>query len=76
VRLLPQSAIAKVFPGATPPVAPWIAGMVVETDDGNAALLRRLSYYKVAFQACGPEIVVAAAGMFVAFRAAAPSIPV
>jgi hypothetical protein len=74
VRLLPPAAVADVFRGASPPVLPWIAGVVLETDDGNAALSRRLTYYKIPFQTLGSQIVLTADGTHLSFRAAAPSI--
>ena len=37
VRLLPADALDAVLPGATVPSLPFIAGIVVRTDDGNVA---------------------------------------
>ena len=68
VRLLPPAAVATLFPGATPPCLPWIAGLVLATDDNNAALRRRLAYWQIA-QAAGPEgLVVEGGGAFLCFR--------
>jgi len=38
VRVLDAEAIPRVFPGVTPPTLPFMAGMVVRTDDANAAV--------------------------------------
>lgn len=37
VRLLPVEALASVLPGVVAPVLPFMAGLVVRTDDGTAA---------------------------------------
>jgi hypothetical protein len=37
VRILPPEAMAAVLPGVAPPALPFMAGMVVRTDDGAAA---------------------------------------
>lgn len=39
VRVLPPEALGTIFPGATPPpFLPWIAGVVLRTEDAGAAL--------------------------------------
>lgn len=38
VRVLDADAIPRVFPGVIPPTLPFMAGMVVRTDDANAAV--------------------------------------
>jgi hypothetical protein len=43
VRMLPPEAVAQVFPGIAIPCLPFIAGMVVRTDDGAEAAGRLLA---------------------------------
>jgi hypothetical protein len=39
VRVLPPEALGTIFPGAAPPsFLPWIAGVVLRTEDGGAAV--------------------------------------
>ena len=38
VRILPPDALATVLPGVPVPTLPYMAGLVVRTDDGNAAV--------------------------------------
>jgi len=42
VRVLPPEALAAVFPGVAIPSLPFVAGIVVRTDDGTAAASRLL----------------------------------
>lgn len=42
VRILPPEALGKVFPEATIPSLPFVAGIVVCTDDGNRSVSRLL----------------------------------
>ena len=42
VRVVPPGALAGIFPGMAAPVLPFVAGIVVRTDDGNAAVGRIL----------------------------------
>lgn len=37
VRILAEAALPEVLPGVSPPVSPFMAGMVVRTEDGGAA---------------------------------------
>ncbi len=43
VRILPEAALTRVFPGTAAPALPFIAGMILRTDDGNAAAARLLA---------------------------------
>jgi hypothetical protein len=72
VRMLPPAAVALLFPGAKPPCLPWIAGVVLATDDDNAALRRRLAYWKISHQSRLSEIIVSLFGTFICFRGGAP----
>ncbi len=38
VRMLPPEALPRVLPGVVPPCLPFMAGMVLRTSDGNAAV--------------------------------------
>lgn len=42
VRILPPEALEAVFPGTAIPALPFIAGLVITTDDDNAAIRRLL----------------------------------
>lgn len=42
IRILDAAALPRVLPGVEPPCLPFMAGMVVRTDDGNAAVARVL----------------------------------
>ncbi|EFH09479.1 hypothetical protein HMPREF0731_4315, partial [Pseudoroseomonas cervicalis ATCC 49957] len=42
VRILPPEALAAVLPGVEAPTLPFLAGYVIRTDDGNAAIRARL----------------------------------
>jgi len=42
IRILPAELLAVVLPGVTPPALPFIAGVTLRTDDGNAAVTRLL----------------------------------
>ncbi len=42
LRILDAAALPRVLPGVAPPCLPFMAGMVVRTDDGNAAAARVL----------------------------------
>ncbi|MDB5375213.1 MAG: hypothetical protein JWP04_3855 [Belnapia sp.] len=43
LRILPAEALGQVLPGVIPPASPCIAGMVVRTGDGNAAVAALLA---------------------------------
>jgi hypothetical protein len=43
VRVLTEAALAEVLPGVTPPASPFMAGMVIRTEDGGAAARRVLA---------------------------------
>ncbi|MCW3477522.1 VOC family protein [Limobrevibacterium gyesilva] len=43
VRILPPESLGAVFPGIAIPSLPFVAGIVVRTDDGNAAVARLLA---------------------------------
>lgn len=43
VRILPEAALDAVFPGVAAPAVPFIAGVVLGTDDGNRAVTRILA---------------------------------
>lgn len=42
VRILPPEALGAVLPGVEAPTLPFLAGYVIRTDDGNAAIRARL----------------------------------
>ena len=56
LRILDADALPRVLPGVEPPCLPFMAGMVVRTDDGNAAVARVLQ---------GIPVVAAPDGMMV-----------
>jgi hypothetical protein len=43
VRILDRAALPRVLPGVAMPASPCMAGMVIRTDDGNAAARRVLA---------------------------------
>jgi hypothetical protein len=48
LRILPPAALPRVLPGVEAPALPFVAGMVVRTADGNAAVRRLLAERGVA----------------------------
>jgi catechol 2,3-dioxygenase-like lactoylglutathione lyase family enzyme len=66
VRVLAPGALAAVFPGVAIPSLPFVAGIVVRTDDGAKAVTRLLK--KSAVRAPG-GLLAAAAGVAVLFTA-------
>ena len=77
VRMLPPEAFAAVLPGAEPPalpggtspVLPWIAGLVVATDDDNAALRAILDARGFRHRVADGAVVVQAGGIWLRFVA-------
>jgi hypothetical protein len=62
--LLPDIAVPRLSPGL-----PWIAGLVLRTDDANAALRRWLQDRALPFQALPDAVLVQAAGVTLRFQA-------
>ena len=58
VRLLPAEALPAVFPGATIPSLPFIAGLALRTADGGAALRRLLGDAGIAHAAHADAVIV------------------
>jgi hypothetical protein len=70
VRILPR--IEQLFPGAVPPVLPWIGGFSVRTDDANAAVGTLLEDRGIAYQTVPGGLLVGptdAGGAFLLFEA-------
>ncbi len=59
LRILDPEALPRVLPGVAIPALPFIAGMVVKTSDGNAAVARLLAGRGVAAQAIPAGLMVA-----------------
>jgi hypothetical protein len=69
VRILPR--IEKLFPGAVPPVLPWIGGFSVRTDDANLAVGALLQSRGIAHQTVPGGLLVSptdAGGAFLLFE--------
>jgi len=43
LRVLTEAALRRVLPGVTPPASPFMAGIVIRTEDGGAAAQQRLN---------------------------------
>jgi hypothetical protein len=68
VRMLPPDSLGAVFPGATMPALPWIAGVTLGTDDATAALRSWLEGRSIPFRAAGNALLVQAGGATLRFR--------
>ena len=58
IRVLEPEALPRVLPGVTIPTLPFIAGMVVRTADGNAAVRQLLAARGIDAVALGEELLV------------------
>ena len=67
IRLLPPAALASVFAGTLPPMLPWIAGMTLHTDDGNAALLGLLHERELPYRVAEDAVLVEGGGATLRF---------
>jgi hypothetical protein len=68
VRMLPEGALGVAFPEVAAPVLPWIAGVTLGTDDGNAALRRWLEQRAIPFRTASDGLLVQAGGVMLTFR--------
>lgn len=69
VRMLPEGTLGQVFPEVAVRVLPWIAGVTLGTDDGNAALRRWLEQRAIPFRTASDALLVHVGGMVLRFQA-------
>jgi hypothetical protein len=72
VRLVAAKALAEILPGVAVPSLPFIAGLTVRTDDGNAAISRIVAEQSIRYRPASDGLLVdpsAAGGAALLFRA-------